>query len=632
MNPTVTALLVGVMTGLSVLMAGCSFKATSSSDSMGTRNSCERDSDCGAGACRLGACVALSATLDALFIEVSMPAVGAGDATGVRYRTTKLLSEVTSEEGLDLRLDSVALISGMVKSQAAGCEYRFQSSDGEEATPAGTDDSIPVTATFIPRERLLGVAPLSYAAKSQPHETKGLTHRFDVRVAPGTYDVYLVPDSPAPDSCPVAPQLLLGQTIGAGALELSLPLPQARKLGLSVVVPKGTGGSSRLRGWTVDMIDPDMGHVLSTTAVLEGARDTDDGTGVVYSTELHYSPVWSIEANSYTGEGKEWVRFSPPDGVLAPTMLLSRSSLQIFGAEDALVDQLPDVFASVSVEGAVELLEPGTPVAAQLTFIATRLDGVEPGILASYVVNGASDEAGTFSVDLLPGSYRVRAVPLLDGCCDAAAEHCNCPSAVEVEWEVSGTPAVQAGRTIQLPASATVSGRVVSPGGGTGLEGATVELQPSPATTPQMDELLRGGAFTPRVASTVTGRSGAFTIAADPGSYRMWVWPGEDSGFSWLVMPNLAVSDEGSSPDVGHLKMPLPVAYRGKVTLPPQDDLGEPIKGAGAMVRAYAYLNAALDPVSNPSAAESAIPVSEARADEKGNFVLLIPDSLYGSE
>lgn len=609
---------------------GCSLEAAEAAGETAARNTCDNSSDCGSGVCRSGTCVAVSATVDALLVEVSMAVLGGGDATGARYLTTRYLSEVDSENGFAIELGDVALISGKVLPQGGAgtdCQFQFRpAGDDETVVVSGDDGSIPVVATLVPRERLLGIAPLSYSAPSVLVGARSeSSNRFDTRVTPGVYDIYLVPPEVAVASCPVAPQLLLGQAIASGAVELTLPLPAARELALAVIVPNGAG-RAWLRGWRVDMIDPETGYTLSTVSVL--GEPTESDSGFTYDALLHYSPVWSLAENSYVGEGEELVRFRPPEGKTGPTVFLSRGSLELFMPGQAVVEQLADVSGTVSVEGIVEALDTGESVPATLAFVATDVAALPAGVLAAYSVDTQTDGEGRFSVDLVPGTYRVRVVPAAASCCVEPESGCPCPSEVELEWEVAGSPAVQAGRTVQLPQSIRFGGTVVAPGGARGLAGATFELVPAPVSVPPLERLLRGGVFAPRAASTLIGASGHFELAVDPGRYRMRVRAAQGSGFAWLVQPALEVTPPNSEMDLGTLTMPLPIAYHGRVSLPgDRADNGETV-AAGALIRAYAFLNRERRLSNDPARASSVVAIGEARTDENGLFVLLLPDAI----
>src|SRR5262249_41099081 len=90
-----------------------------------------------------------------------------------------------------------------------------------------------------------------------------------VQLAPGTYDLSV---RPAGDGgCGVAPLLLHAIPLGAGDVALPLDLPLARTVGGVVSPPIGT----TLEGWTVDLIEPTLGNVISTSAVLGASAPTN---------------------------------------------------------------------------------------------------------------------------------------------------------------------------------------------------------------------------------------------------------------------------------------------------------------------------------------------------------------------
>ena len=81
--------------------------------------------------------------------------------------------------------------------------------------------------------------------------------------------------------------------------------------------------------------------------------------------------------------------------------------------------------------------------------------------------------------------------------------------------------------------------------------------------------------------------------------------------------------------DLRRLKLPLPFVYRASVIVDADETRdGDEPRVPGALVRAYTYVTDRGQYTSDISESAAVIPVAEARADENGEFELLIPASL----
>jgi hypothetical protein len=129
-------------------------------------------------------------------------------------------------------------------------------------------------------------------------------------------------------------------------------------------------------------------------------------------------------------------------------------------------------------------------------------------------------------------------------------------------------------------------------------------------------------AFIPRASAGGVGGNGEFALKADPGTFDITVRPNTDTGFPWLVMPNFPVTS--ISAGLGRLGTPLPVSYRGTVTVPGADG---PTPVPSAVVRAYIYLKGS-DYTADSENADSVLQIAETRAGTDGAFNLLVPAEL----
>jgi len=387
-------------------------------------------------------------------------------------------------------------------------------------------------------------------------------------------------------------------------LPLQLPEPDVLQLRVQSAVE---AGAPELEGWTVALLDPTTGRALSSEYEL--TEPTVEGDLAEYAVDLEYSTVLDDADVS----GLELVRLSPPEEVAAPAILMERAALELF-ADAAVIDQLAPLPETVIVEGRVET-EAAEPARATVTVVATELLDLPEGTLASYQRSVEADPDGRFQVELLPGSYRVVAVPPLE----------SGLAVFDGTWEVAREPIYQAGRTLALVDSPRLVGRVLTVGGDA-VAGASVLAAPSPsnANVGVLQGALGAAPFVPRATTVVTEEGGDFELVADPPSVNVSVRPEAETGFAWLVRPNVPV-EVPDNVDLGELTLPLPVAYRGTVTVLDGIPLPEALIRAYVLLGPEGYASRRDDP-DNP--ADAVAQVAEAWADAHGEFELLVPERL----
>jgi hypothetical protein len=352
----------------------------------------------------------------------------------------------------------------------------------------------------------------------------------------------------------------------------------------------------------------------------------------------------------------EVLRLSPPDGVIAPTLYAARIGLELFTPNQATIElrKLPEV---VSVVGHIRLNpddnvmscaseSPATdgssmdaeqcavPFSVQLISSAgdgqtsTFNDTIPKGMIAGYQTRVETDPDLRFYVDLPAGEYRAIAVPTVDD---------QRPWAVgEDAWVIGDEDREVRGKTVNVMPRARVDGRIVSPAVN-GMNGFGVRLTASPRELVDGEleetvlraktvlELTRRESFVPRASSAVSASEGTFQIFADPGVFDLSVRPEPESGFAWLVRPNVTVlpASAQSQQELGTLRMPLPVRYTGAVN---SLNLGGRV--ADALIRVFAFLDDEGVVIERGSEAYSVLQVAETRADADGRFELLLPSTL----
>ncbi len=633
-SPRVTtgSLRAALLLCLSFAAEACSVTAVELAASDEVVNECSTKADCKDGDCRNGRCEAIAGAFSTLLLHVAVPPSGPAEVAGFDYlRRLDQLNLSGAER--DIVLGPVAHVTGTARiepyqtgSTASDvCELVFVGED--EATlkvRGGMDGSIPVDVSFTPSDRVLGLASTTYASAVDTSDLEGLdppsteTMSFDISMPPGEYDIYLQPRSPAEGGCEIPPHLLRRFEVKSVDLKLNLDLPPPASFALTIQWPVGSSMKT-LDGWSVDMLDPITGRVISTRAILANPKPM--GTSVGYETKIFYAPV-ELESSE-----SELVRLSPPDELDAPTIVLSRSVLELFSQGTGIIDQFVGYPEPVEVAGQVTLAGDATPVSANVTLVATSLQGVGDGVFASFQRSVEADADGNFVVKLLPGTYKVYATPAMSGVMAEGASVTRLGAATLTDWEIAASPSSQAGKVVELLPISHLTGIAFGPTGDAAV-GSTVVAVASPREV-QVDLLTRAAQgefpFAPTAQSALVNGNGEFDVQADPGDYDMSVRPPAGSGFAWYVSqvtvkPAVTATDQYSA--LGPFFLPLPVPYTGRVVVA-SGTVSE------ALIRAYVYLDADGMYTDDPTKAVSVVQIGESRADGGGNFELLIPAHLH---
>ncbi|HEY4102428.1 MAG TPA: hypothetical protein VGM44_01005 [Polyangiaceae bacterium] len=616
-----------------LFLPACSVASVPETPSTIAQNECTTSDDCSnGGVCDDERCHTTSGTFTTLLFQVTPPA-DASPIAGVSFLLTCGSGSAATQascsgaatangttlgtEGgeLDLSLDLVAQISGQVIATRSDCVPKFLDDRGNTLA-AVADGSIPALISLTPSAGSLGL--FASPAVAQAALSNQISWTFSLNVPPGQYDIYVQPP-PQPDtSCPSPPQLLLGQTIKSGILGLEITMPPPSSFDLHVSWPLADGA---LAGWTADILDPTSGRVISNSVPLSLEKG-----GKSYIASLSYLPVTGI-MNQVAAQ--ELVRLSPPNGLAAPTVLLSRGALSLFSANSGTLSQFTALPLPVDVKGQVTAEAMATPAAASVTFVASQLDGVDPGVLASFVRTAQAGADGQFDVVLLPGTYRVSAVPA--GAAIVPGDTGKTPLApVSVDWRVAASPSVQAGKVIELGRSLAINGAAFDLSG-TPLAGAQVQAVASPASIAAdvLHVALGEAAFVPLATSALIAGDGSFSIYADPGTFDFSVQPQANTGFPWLVIPSLGVATNAASsggPALGSIAAPWPVLYTGTLSVPGASP-NSPQPVPGALIRTFVYLHAGAY-TADATQADSVLQIAESRSDSHGAYQLLIPASL----
>lgn len=607
------------VTSLVCLLSACNVASVREAPSTIAHNECENNGDCDTGLCEAKQCRSRAATYQNLLFEVTPPADGSISAGAQFLIPKKDLSD--SSVPLQLELEQISQVTGEVKAKLLNCMPVF-GDVGKELAKA-FDSSVPAQVSLIRTPGTLGL--YSPRAVVQAELRDDTYFGFSVNVPPGPYDIYVQPIRQPTDSCPVPPLLLRGQDIPKGIFPLEIGLPAPSVFEFHVTWP---AENAPLDGWMVDMLDPKSGRVLSNRVqlLLEKGSKTD------YRATLSYNPVLVARPNAppeVEVPTDQVVRLSPPDGLPdsqpTPTVLMARSALALFSPGSGTLTSFTALPTPVHVIGEVTARNTPQRVAANITLVATEITGIDRGVLTSFTRSvNVSEDGRSFDVYLLPGKYRVSTVPQspLD-----PGRGSETPLAADTRyWTVPSSPEQQEGKVIELGDALAINGRVVD-----ASDGPVATAQVQAAASPQflsepnfLQESLGGAAYAPRASASDVSGNGDFALKTDPGTFDITVRPNSNTGFAWLVMPNILVDSPTAGVSLGTIRMPLPFPYHGTVTAGGTET---PNVVPGALVRAYIYLKG--DQYTPESGeADSVLQVAETRTDKDGAFDVLIPAEL----
>jgi len=455
------------------------------------------------------------------------------------------------------------------------------------------DDSIAARLTLIPRARLWGLAVPSYTMDVT--DVQDDSYNLELYVPPGRYDVYVQPQVTI-GGCVQPPYLALDRELKAGKVELAVNLPEPHALRVRVLA-----AGFDLSGWTIEILERDSGRRLSNRAPIERVGDGLDE----YTAKVVYSEVEGRE----DAPASELVLLAPPHDIIGPSVYVERSVVQLFQDGDALIDQLTTLPRPVTFSARVGTTDTIFPVKANVQLLATRLASTGPGTVAAFSRSVVTDTAGLFSVQLLPGTYRVVVQPFDE-------------RLLPVETEINVSDAeVQAGKTILIDGRHRVTGRLVD-FGEQAMSGVPVDMRAMDGgASPSVLELAQGRQlFLPTATSDSTSKNGSFDLQAEGGRFQVSARPSEESGYPWWVGLDKVVEDGPFN--FGTMRISLPVVISGVLS---SQDLGGVIPNARIVV--YAMLKDG-QVVAHEEDASQVIPVAESRSDGNGQFRLLLPSRL----
>lgn len=568
-------------------------------------NHCATDDDCGSGGlCYASACYARRGEAYPIVLEI-VPDPSSGPSGGASFLLPPLPGLEENQPELPIALPSLVEVSGLLDFRA----------DPSSLCPApGSGEPTAAHLSLSRSEALPGLPKAKYGVFAEVDQAAGPgVFRFGPEALPdGSYDLYF-----EAMGCEAAPLLATSVKLSGSPLSLALSPPPSSLLRGTIKPP----AEAPLEGWEVDLVDPFRGRVISTTVtVATGA----EGAGF----ELAYRPVQQIARDSSDAgaplvlqgpastTSSPLLRIRPPKDLVAPTLLWDLAAADLSDSGHVRLDMSSLSFSKVLVTGHLEGATHDHPlVTGAIVFSSLSLSGGEPGVTASYTVAVPTDERGAYSVSLLPGQYRVVALP------DPAL-----PFAItEAKWQVADAKEHQAGRTLLVDAKPSLSARARIGAFDRPLPGATISASASAPVHPNavLDAALGKMPALPRASSSVTDAEGRATLDLDPGLYDLWVRPPEGSWLPWLVQPRTLMpkASPSSRPVSLDLRVPLPILLGGRA----YDAEGAPLRNA--LIRVYAKIG--VSETSGPgSSPPGVVQIGEAHTAPDGRYKLLLPSKL----
>lgn len=582
----------GAVVGGLLALAGCGLPLAA--EETPTQNVCASDADCGDGICTsvegTNRCVATEADLAGIVFQLEGTTVAGSRIAHVFEKGISLQGERAEGVivGIDLDVPLPLLLSG-----------RFPHPDPDPAC-AASDGTVPVTVEARTSRPLVGLEQVFTGASAITTDAQGATsHRFELPVAPGTYDVYVVPQQLA-GCVPLPPRIFPAVEVETD-VKLEPEAEQPRWL-TGVVIP---GGGLSLDGFRVELLEPKRGLRVSEVAnlapndggspLLGGPENTDE-SGVAY----YYTDGLVLRLSDAAGRLVVHWKFD---------------ALDFDGDGDVEID-LGDLIADQKALRATVLGPDERPVpAVDVTIKSISLTG-GAGKNSSFRVAAQSDAAGVVAVDLVPGTYQVIVVPP-----DGDGTTTTGPAQLEDEWIVAQDTQC-CGKTFVLPPRPLLTGSVRTAAGDVVPSVPVLATPTLPGLRDYFSRALGVLDVLPRQAASTTDASGLFAMPVDSGTYDVTVLAPGGTGHPWLVLPATVVAPVAQQPGapLGSLLLPSPAIVVGAATL--QTSTGVEV-AAGAVVRAYLPLADA-----DEGAPARVVAIGEVVTDDQGRFELPLPPTI----
>jgi hypothetical protein len=561
---------------LLVAIAGCNF---GSSEVQTIDNSCVSDSGCPTGVCDGGICVDDSGASTDLLIEVLR---GSSDPEGVTPVSWAFAaSSVSGSSTLDLVLPATREVVGTVRWNGGRVPANLKFVR-RMAGPVAPLAPLPVEVDTL-REAAGGDGPEGYD--------------FSTKLVMGeTYDVVVLPSS----------DMVMDPTEASGPAIRSLPPiytdfsvddGSSEPFRFDVVFPPELADDC-----TVDI---DFGCTLMVTVVsIDDEQEVPEAGLQVRAIDKETERVVSSIGET-DGNGLVAIRISEtaPDYLIRVTSGAGRTAFPSVSVDPdvAFADdptrkriRIPSLDI-IQYTGKVRDLDDSPVPGATVRFLSTNLfGGNELGLDGSFSGSVTTDSEGAFGAELISGFYSITVTPPED------VENTRGVLSVDslIGEGVTGPDTLIVPSQIELQGWVTTFRNESAPG-------VTILAQA------RLNEYL--GA---RSQEAVSNDVGAFAMSVDVGLYDMHVKTPPETGFAWLVEPEIVMS-----PEAGDLLR----AYRLDPPIPVDGEIrtagGEIVPNA--LFRAYVLTGA-------DEATSRSLQVAETVSGDDGAYRLLIAPHLGG--
>lgn len=583
---------------LGVLVAACRVNALVGADYAGPKNRCEigcpEDSQCIEDRC------VVDQTSYPLILDATPP-LSSTYAPGVTFTVG-----VDDKRGgtRDLKLPETATVVATLS----------------------TGSAIPLLLRLERVGAVPGVAAASYEAKSIAKSTK----TPPLSIPPGDYYVFV---SPAEEGSltQFPPVQLRGEdrkplvvTFASGPQELQISYaPDSfRTIEIEMQDSAGAPLTSAIEARDIRVIDETTGRLASTI----GHTCKTPGMPLETTVRLQLAP--DLADHRYTLRIEPAAKPCSAATVLRSTIDFDLQALDVEGRGNKVTVEVPKA-RTVFVRGIVGQFGTNKPIEGDIVLRSVKLDDDAKSGRASSTLTLSINRDGTFRDIVLPGTYRADVIPSSDvvavndsnkfaicvDCTVPSQDPMAKPGARSAEFYIDGNGVL----TFEVPPRVRAIGSVA------GFDNAlfTLGTWQSATSTSGASTTLTGTRLITRAQSglvkVLSDKVDTWNIDAslDPGVYDFVVRTPDASGYPWIVRPRLDVA-AAAKLNLGSMTASAPVVLSGKVT----DPAGAPIPRA--TIRARAFISAT-DPKKPPV---GAVLVGETRADENGNYRLVVPSAL----
>jgi len=508
-------------------------------DQAAVTNTCSSNADCDGGVCAKAfdkrVCVATKADLPGLILEVRPSAeasYGAGTSFLMPFSGAGLVDQsdtgLVVDHDLDLAEVNISPLSLFV-------DYDYKS------CPLLPGGKLPADFTFYRTSDIAGLPEYEATAFAIDGETAS----FAIDLPAAIYDIHVVPRAPAGCAADPPPPTF------HRSVDLSKSGNIDLRLTLAPRIIKGTIGFPQgqdLTGWTIEVVEPKHGLVVSRSQVLSVTP-----LSLYADYELPYYWEWGIESSPV-------LRLRPPDGVDAPKLFWEIAALSPLNPNDAVIEANLALVDLDAVGRDVEAYVIGADEKTVVATVELRSTGLSGNASnnAKYSVLVDTDEDGRFVTKLPPGTYKVTARPTAD----------PTKAVTTIDWDISQLESgCFCGTSIVLRDKSVVAGSVVLPNGAP-LSIGTASVYPSRnPEKPYLSSKLIADAATSQPNSTPLGPLGDFSLLTDPGLVDLTVVPPLGSSYPWLVRSQLKPNDNAIF-DLQTLTVSYPVMLGGLVRDP----------------------------------------------------------------